>query len=72
MKELDTPTRAYHYAVGQQLNPMLGACFQNPMPMTTEILDDEIRQVMQFRDQEIARYERYIGNLQELRKDLLG
>jgi hypothetical protein len=69
---LNSNKRANFFGLGSQLNPQLGALFQNPMILTEEILNEEIKTAMLLSDQETARYERYIGNLQELKFSLFG
>lgn len=68
--KLTSGARANLFGMGSQLNGLLGCPFQNPMEITIEVLEDEIRLAREARRNEFARYDRYIGELIKLKDEL--
>lgn len=63
---LKTNDRADLFGAAKSLNPILGDIFQNPMELTTEIIQREIDQTRSLLKKEQARYNAYIFKLGDL------
>lgn len=64
--KLNTNDQADFFNTARALSPHLGDLFQNPMELTTEMIQKEIDETRRLQKQEQERYETYIWKLGEL------
>jgi hypothetical protein len=67
---LDTLTRVDLFGKARSLNDTLGAVFQNPMEVTPEMIEEEMKEVRRLRDAEFDRYGSYLVSLRTLKAEI--